>query len=545
MNEVAKLPLPAEVKESLVLSETRLTRDEYNNFRTCLATSLPLCFIGATPPRPCPDHPVSLAAGIAKRFGCRTPSGDRRFKRKFKRFVQLWCRRNLNPLTAADIPTFEEWLTNTPYSQARKTELERVWNSVDRKLTRREAKFVKSFVKDETYPEYKYPRSINSRVDAAKCFFGPVVDAVSERVFSLEWFIKYIPVSQRPMVLRDTLFKPGSEYQFTDFTSFEAHFTPEVMEMTQMILFKHMVGVADPSWYALYHDVLAGANVMQFKNFDVKILGTRMSGEMDTSLSNGFANLMLFLFLCKENGALSVVGFVEGDDGLFRVCPSAAAPTTKQFEDLGFTIKIGTTTELSEASFCGQVYDMNDLKVVTDPLEVLARVGFTNKKYVQASEKTRMQLLRAKGYSLAYQYNGCPILHTLGMRLLTLTRGHYVTKKVVNSLDQWEKQKLKEAMESDIPNDPIGDNTRALVEKLYNIDVAEQLRIENWISKLQFGLHKLPCIDRVHPSWVHYYDTYSTEIYHKDPVWLVKDESDLIDRLARYQNLDKFVKSVR
>lgn len=497
MNEIEKLPLPEFVKESLVIKESRITRDEYNSFRTCLSTSLPLSFVGATPPRPCPDHPLSLASSIAVRFATKTPVVNRQFKREFNRFVDLWLKRNLVPLTAADIPSYDEWIANTPYDQSRKTELTKTWNDANRVLSSKEARKVKSFVKDEPYPKYKYPRSINSRVDAAKCYFGPVVDAISKRVMSLDWFIKYIPVAQRPMVLRDTLLKTGAQYVFTDFTSFEAHFTPEVMEMTQMKLFKHMVGKTDPKWFSKYRMTMKGMNVLQFKHFTCLIEGTRMSGEMDTSLSNGFANLMLFLFLAHKNKATDVKGFVEGDDGIFVVTPNSARPTVEQFKDLGFNIKIGVTDALSEASFCGQVYDMTDLKVVTDPLEVLARVGFTNKRYVNAKHSTRMALLRAKGFSLVYQYDGCPILATLGKRLLELTEGYTVGDKIVNALDQWEKARLVEAMYNKLPSSPVGMNTRALVEKLYNIPIFEQIEMEHWISELQLGLHQMPCMDRV------------------------------------------------
>jgi len=545
MNEVKELPLPENIKESLVIKESRITREEYNNRRTCLSASLPFCFIGATPPRPDPDHPPSLASGICKRFGCKTPSVDRHFKRGFNRFVDLWLRRNLVPLTAADIPSFEEWLTNTPYGEARKAELLQAWNAVNRRLSTKTAKMVKSFVKDETYPEFKYPRSINSRVDPAKCYFGPVVDAVSKRVMSLAWFIKYIPVAQRPMVLRDSLLKNGATYTFTDFTSFEAHFTPEVMEMTQMKLMKYMIGRADPEWFDKYQSVMGGMNKLQFKQFECSVLGTRMSGEMDTSLSNGFSNLMLFLYLSYLNGATGVEGFVEGDDGIFVVTPHSACPTAQQFEKLGFTIKIGQTKELSEASFCGQVYDMTDLKVVTDPLEVLARVGFTNKRYVNAKHKTRMALLRAKGFSLVYQYDGCPILSVLGKRLLKLTESFSVPDRIINSMDQWEKAKYLEAISSNLPDSPIGTNTRFLVEKLYNVTVPEQKALEDWISTLNLGLHEMPLVDRVHPSWSEYYDTYSSYSNHEDPCWLVKDESLLVSRLGRFKNLNRFVESLR
>lgn len=536
-----------EVKPSLKIGKSRATRREYNAFRTLLSVSLPLCFTGATPPRPDPGHTPSLIAGVLKRFGFQPPKVDRKLKRKLKRFTALWCRRNLTPLCDSDVPTFEEWLASTPYSSSRKEELLKTWNKCGRKPNRREFRRIKSFIKDETYPEYKYPRLINSRVDAAKCYFGPVVAAISERLFSLPEFIKTIPVPDRPEVIREKLFVEGDDYVFTDYTSFEAHFTAEVMEMVQFELFKHMCkNLSDKQWLLIYMDVMSGRNVMQFKDVTVKVNACRMSGEMDTSLSNGFCNLMIFLFLAEENGAKDVKGFVEGDDGLFKVSPARCTPTAKQFADLGFTIKIGYTKQLETASFCGQVYDMEDLIVVTDPLEVLARIGWTNKKYVNSNEQTRLQLLRAKGFSLIYQYNGCPMLMALGTRILQLTSGIQIEDRIINALDQWEKEKLKAALAGydSWTAIPVGDNTRALVEKLYHIPIETQKKIETQFQNISLGTHEMPCLDLVPSVWRDYYDRYSLSYKASNPVWLHRPEGGLLKTLKSYQCAVMFVDSV-
>jgi len=511
-----------------------------------LSRSLPVCFVGATPPRPDPGHPPSTIGGVVKRFGYKTPKINRRMRRRLTRFITLWLRHNLTPLTDADIPTFEQWRDNAPYSQARKAELTRVWDKQHRKPNKTRFANVKSFIKDETYPEFKYPRIINSRVDEAKCYFGPEVQAVSDRLFALPHFIKKIPVPERPEYLRDLLMATGDEdYVFTDYTAFEAHFVEEIMMITQVALFRYMLSKTTDhaEWLDMYTSVMTGTNKLAFKHFHVFIQATRMSGEMDTSLSNGFSNLMIFLFLVSENHG-KAVGSVEGDDGIFKVSPSSAAPTKEQFEELGFTIKIEHTKELSEASFCGQVYDMSDLIVVTDPLEVIARVGWTNKKYVQCSERTALSLLRAKGYSLVYQYNGCPMLDCLGRRILELTAGVQIPQRVLNNMDQWERAKVVAAMNNTPePREP-GANTRGLVEKLYGVSVPEQTKFEEWTKTMEFGLHKMPCIDRVHESWSTYYENYTTSSPTTDPSWLLRSERGFLQRLNAVPNCVEFVRSL-
>lgn len=467
-------------------------------------------------------------------------------RRRFERFVSAWLKHNLTPLTEADIPSFEDWLAGTPYSAGRKAELRREWEKwISEGSDTSKFEKVKSFIKDETYPEWKFPRAINSRVDVAKCYFGPVVQAVSDVLFARPEFIKTVPVPERPAVIRDSLLvtNEGDDYIFTDYTAFEAHFVPEVMEVTQFLLFKHMLQNCHRSeWLKVYMSTMAGFNELSFKHVNARIRATRMSGEMDTSLSNGFANLMLFLFCAKIKGATSVKGFVEGDDGLFRVEPARCAPTEEDFASLGFTIKIGHTKELSQASFCGQVYDMVDLIVVTDPAEVLARMGWTNKRYAMANRHTLMQLLRARGFSLVYQYNGCPLLDVLGRRILDLTTGVQLSEKIFQNMDQWERQKLRAATNEALPPPKeIGSNTRQLVADLYKIPVVQQLELEEKFRSIDLGMHPM---DVETPScWKEYYHTYSLDYVNKSPVWLLKPEEPYLDRLRQFKTCRRFVDS--
>lgn len=292
---------------------------------------------------------------------------------------------------------------------------------------------------------------------------------------------------------------------------------------------------------------LAGRNSCAFKDVTVKIDGVRMSGEMDTSLANGFHNLMAFLFLAWRNDPESkVVGFVEGDDGLFTVSPDSAKPTAEQFAELGMTIKIGETPHLSEASFCGQVYDVEECIVVTDIVDALARVGWTNKKYVRANDNTLSQLLRARGYSLVYQYNGCPVLSALGYKILDLTTDIKIEDRIFNSLDQWERAKLRRAVAA-LPERRIpGPNTRSLVEKLYGIPTNVQIEWENRIAKLdRLGPVDLDLANYAPRDWSHYYDHYSHPIADPNPVWLVRSESKFIDYLlSKAPQTEKFIKSL-
>jgi hypothetical protein len=337
------------------------------------------------------------------------------------------------------------------------------------------------------------------------------------------------------MVIYDTLYKAGSTYCYTDYTAYEAHFKKELMNSCENLLFAYMTSRLDAQarWVAKnMATVKTGINKIIFKIFSCNLEACRMSGEMDTSLSNGFTNLMLYLFTSFKAGCPEekIQGFVEGDDGLFR--NDGPFATTELFEEMGMSIKIGLTTRLEHASFCGQVYSIEDLSVVTDIREQVCRLGWTNKNYVNANEKTKMELLRARGYSLVYQYGGCPVLGVLGKRILELTHGITIRSTIIDRMDAWDKQRLIEAMLwQDEVKDP-GICTRQLVEELYQLPISEQLEIEDKIRTMGLGL--LPFrFSSVPESWTHYWNTYGSSVLGEQAVWLPQRASKLLHQLDR------------
>lgn len=549
MNEVPEIELPAAKDDMMIRINYRGALQD-SRTRRPLATNLPMyatapatnpLFQVFTPPRPDPADVWSTIGGVIKRFGYKPPTVNRRLRRELIRFTDLWLKWNLSPLSNSDVPSFEKWLEDAPYSLGRKTELRRVWDGCSRLPEWRKWRVIKSFIKDETYPEYKFPRLINSRVDSAKCFWGPYVSAVADQLFKNPWFIKNTPVADRPYAISNRLLKPGALYVCTDYTAFEAHFTTEVMEMLQMRLFTYMFkGLSMwPDLDRFMNEILAGTGKCFFKFVTIIIKACRMSGEMDTSLSNGFSNLMLFLFFCSKNGLhirdgpwgkSEVYGFVEGDDGIFSVQFPHLSPTKEQFAELGFTIKITSTTNFNEASFCGQLYDPDEQVVITDVLDALCRFGWTNKRYVNASEKVKMELLRSRGYSFYYQYNGCPILGKLGRRILKLTEGYVVRNSIVTNMDQWDREKYMSYVTNDLPEfkEP-GLATRTLVEKLFNVSTEQQLLWEKIIDGADLGPLELPGLT-LPSDWLDFGARYSS-ISLQDPVWLEKPSYLYRDRI--------------
>lgn len=387
-------------------------------------------------------HGQTLLEGCLVRFCANPPLPDRRKLRRFKRFVWHYVKR-FEPIHSDADVSVEKWLENTTtYSAARRLELLTSWNLAGRCMNRERDFLVKSFGKVETYPKFKAARGINSRTDVFKCFSGPYFKLIENEIYKDPAFIKHTPVRLRPAYIQNMLAHLAGPYYETDYSQFEKHFTKDFMMTCEMELYRHMM---QSHIQAFKHikKAMTGKNRCIFRDFRITIEARRMSGEMCTSLGNGFSNLMLAKFIVFEKtGRDALTGVVEGDDGLFA-CPCDL--TKEDFEGLGFDIKILKHDNLLRTSFCGIVMS-EDLATMTDPREVLVNFGWSHSPLAFGNINTRMSLLRAKALSLAYEHPSCPILSKLATRILVLTTG-YTPRFVGNVYEQQlflEMERFKE-----------------------------------------------------------------------------------------------------
>jgi len=447
LGEVVQADLP-EIKQDAVIG---LARAADLNKRPAVLVDLGCSVRNAAMPHPCPADPETMRAGVAKRFCSQTPIPDGDLLREFKTWTynkirELWPER---PGPETDV-SFESWLKKCNYPEYRKTELRDLNNLRNGHLEDRDY-IVKSFMKDETYPEYKYARGINSRSDMFKIFVGPIFRIIEEIVFKLPEFIKKIPVRDRPAYIKEKLERIGCTYLSTDYTAFETLFTKEMMEACEMQLYEYLSSDLNggPEWYKVVHDTLTGENFCRFKFFDVVCSATRMSGEMNTSLGNGFTNLMAMWFLSEKAGCTDFAMVAEGDDGLSTM--TGQPPTSADFAKLGLNIKLQRHDKLEEASFCGLVFDPDDLINVTDPREVLCEFGWALSRYANCRRNRLMALLRCKSLSYQHQYPGSPIIQSLAQYGLRCTSGfdvrHFATTN--RNYSMWEREQVLQAI--DIP----------------------------------------------------------------------------------------------
>lgn len=463
-----------------------------------------------------------MIAGAIKRFAAKPPKPDEALLLKFEEYVDRWLTKNLVPLAPDADTSVERWLKHSGYPEWRKVDLRLKWAKVACIWGDQRYMKVKSFMKDEGYAasEYKHARGINSRTDEYKCAVGPIFKLIETEVFKHPAFIKKIPVDQRAQYIMDRIYREGGTYIATDYTSFEALFTKRLMAACEFRLYRYMTQYLPEAAEFDRHleEVLAGTNHCSFKFFSLWVEATRMSGEMCTSLGNGFSNLMLLNFACEEAGG-QCYECVEGDDGIARC--EGGTPTASFFKRLGMRIKLENHVELSRASFCGLVFDIDEKKNVTDPRKVLASFGWTDQRYAKAKDSKLKQLLRCKSLSLAFQYPGCPVISALARYGLRVTHGVTVGQRILRQMRFYEREFLyfmlgvdddpKHGLKGDYgaPDLPVGPKTRILVEELYGITIAQQLEIEKMLDAKQ-DLTPIDCgVLEFERIWYDYFESYA------------------------------------
>jgi hypothetical protein len=221
---------------------------------------------------PIPDlkDPVNALFGIFKRVACepppyKYPKGRKHFKRYVDRFMHKIGLQRLRP---HEVKGMEPWLKTTSYNERRKQRLRDAADDIENLNAVDELKTVKSHNKQEFYTERKPNRFINARTDKAKAAIGPIFEAIGRKVNGLKWFVKHIPFLERPKALQSVLFRK-LKYVITDYTSFESHFTKELMETVEFRLYYFMVrDLPDREMYLDYfNEVLAGDFELKYKFF--------------------------------------------------------------------------------------------------------------------------------------------------------------------------------------------------------------------------------------------------------------------------------------
>lgn len=483
MRKLKEIPL---VKPGCTL---RCRNQAYKTRVSMLKRSLGFNYIGASIPHNCNQDQHSTVRGVLRRLMLATPQIDGARLRRFRSFVRMWLRsearrHGLMPLRT--VLTFEQWLDSTHYPEWRKQELRVARRRLDEGIPMRRLYEIGCFDKIEGLEGAKENRIINARCDYSKVMFGPMVKSIEHAVYELPEFVKHVPVWQFPDVISERCTpSPGQKVIATDYTSFEGHFDPVLIKSCEGQLYTYMMQFVDPDLASTFVGVLSGTNVAKSPKLHYTVRGCRMSGDMCTSLGNGFTNLMVMKFLCYENRS-SCEGFVEGDDGIFKI--TGPIPTAQDYASLGFSIKIDLCDDPQLASFCGQVYAKNSKDIIVDPVYAALSVGWTAGDQRHGKEAVIRGLSRAKAISLAYQAPGCPIVAALARAMLRLTDGVTPVFSTIHGMrDYWELYlmgdviKLSPTVLKKLHVGPTLES-RSVMERMYGFSVEDQKTLETYFD---------------------------------------------------------------
>jgi hypothetical protein len=496
---------------------------------------------GVSLPVPDFDHAPSILAGCTKRVAAEMPPQNRQFIRGFRQFVKRFRHKHLQSLKFSpdDKFDFQSWIDQTPYPKYRKEELTKIFHENEtvnyqalnsRIHKKRYRPRVKAFVKNENYPAYKHFRGIYSRDDAYKVRVGPYFQKFGDRLFALPWFIKKIPVPDRPHALKQK-FEKFKQIFCTDFSQFEATFVATLFNIELDVYRWSLEGHPLQRELMDVFRHMASTNVIYFKTFTCELEAKRMSGEMNTSCGNGLMNLLMTCYVLRlaGNDLDKCDFFFEGDDGIIGC---QVVPNPNLYTALGACIKLERPKSLSTASFCGMVFHTDVGHNVSNPSEATVAFGWCKADYRHAKREVLDRLLRAKSYSYLYQYPGCPVLRNLalfGLRVTNHIKDRITFEDLAAvSTNRYRADMLKDSLllQDTAFTTQIDYRTRLLVEELYGVSISSQLEIEKYLDSLSVNQpldinHMLNCPQDWFDNDANYC-TMVNNLWHQDPAFVRK-----------------------
>lgn len=492
---------------------------------------LPTHYVGALPLIQSGEE-INERPGLFKRFASEVPETDSKFLRNARASNWAWCCEHLTPFAPDYIPTFEWWLGRSTYTGSEKTRLRnkraklRYTDGVlPRKLSARQMR-VNIFKKKQWWDDYKHLRWIMPRSDAYKIQFGPVVAALEAAIYDVQEdghpvFIKHVPVDDRPSLLEKTLNVPNSGWIATDHTCFEAHFVQKVQQTFEFTVYHYMCQ-RNPYMKAMVtrlQELQCGEQTILGPGFGMQFEARRMSGDVTTSLGNGLTNYLIMKHAFRRLG-LSISGYVEGDDGIFRIWDPLGMLSTEQvldripgpeyFRRYGMELKIECCNKVNTASFCGNIYHPKSCRNITNPISKILRLGWTYQNgYFDAKIGKLRGLQRAAALSLAVGYPGCPILNSYARMLLrstcnvqpifgdarhTVSWGELIDLGSVMGAEHWKMHTKHLVTLKPRTCD------RELMAEVYNIPIPVQKNLEKFFDGLNGGPWTNDLFDRYVPD---------------------------------------------
>ncbi len=463
-------------------------------------------------------HTPTLMSGAQHRQLCEMPVFQ---KRTFKHQVRAVVARllsKLRPLTVDDVPTWEEWLAAEKSDGASTAEVKdleeahmtdsQYTGSLPPRYTRG-----KCHGKNEPYQEPKCLRGICGRHLVFKARWGRFFSAFDKAIVQIEVNGRRVFVKgQTPeQMVRDLAELPGGyDILENDFSSFEASVSDAIMDIVECEAFRFFFKkvLTKERLAELIADVKT--SVFGYKTFTGVVRGRRKSGDLWTSTGNGFTNLVVLLVAAHMSSTKIVAAKVEGDDSLVvGTLGASKARLNELFLGMGFNAKMTVATTVWDSVFCKKRCNPETLRVMRDPVEVLAKIGWSKSVHVGLSRPKQLQLVRAKALSLAHTTPGVPILQVAAFVMLRQTAGVTVRKAWLRQqLGAWDYNRLSLGENCKfVPPEP---SDRAWCERFYGIPIQTQLAVEReLLASTEWEFHCPSLMPHVSHWYRKFYQAYA------------------------------------
>ncbi len=456
--------------------------------------------------------PKTVEDGAIHRQACKKKTVDRKTLRAFRSFVNKYITKNYRRVKRTELLEFEEFLTRTSYTEKEKVDFRQAKVTSDRYSPfSLPSKYFRSkcFPKDEMTDEFKQARGICGRHAVIRVRYGPLIMKVEEVVYAADkHFVKHLTPKQRVAVMEERLARTGRKIE-NDYSTFEAGFSPELIDACEVRLVRWVLGEAVDSMLLdeMIWDMRGIVNTMAYKWFTVMTNGTRKSGDSHTSLANGFTNLMIFCYVCHKVGVNSFDIIVEGDDSIAWL--DDWIPFKKTALDLGFSVKMGTVHWTHEGSFCQLSYEPESKTIIRHPGKIINKLPWSKTDQIPFNKKHSLDIYIAKIYSLASECNKCPVLWALAEGAFRRHGAHVVDWNFVyRHLPTYEREHLVSHWTKCEPPDKA---TRAFFAAKYLIPESYQLRLEEYFLTHTEGDYSHTLIyPLLRHEWFRMWDLYVT-----------------------------------
>lgn len=390
----------------------------------------------------------------------------------------------------------DKWLDNSKYTLKEKAHYHQLFDEYDQighpwnktllnNIYREKIYHCGTFIKKEFLSEEKYPRLINPRPDDFKVLVAPYIKEIEHRMIYNKHFIK----GKLPHEVTKRMKQIQSNYKNlyeTDYSSFEGSFSKYFQNACERQLFRYMLK-NNPEIAAIVDECYVGKNVLILGEFKDKVEfeGSRMSGDMWTSLCNGVTNMFLFKFcvMKTQTNTPKLYDYIfEGDDGFIGTNFKLDMNLVSQ---LGFTLKILNTGDPNELSFCGHRYSPDGTHFV-DFWNQIIKFGWSFdpvvlSKYGKYTSHYESCLMRARALSLIYNCGGMPILQELCLKIIALTEGCIVKKHM---FDRWLVEQYHIDEVDHLANvKPVSEIARCWFSDTFGITIKDQIELEKDIKR--------------------------------------------------------------